>query len=167
MKVLLLNATYEPLRVLPIKRAIVLVMEGRAEVVAEGRGRFRSASTSVPVPSVIRLKSFVQIPYRARLPMNRRAVLHRDEHVCQYGCGRVGTTIDHVLPRSRKGQHAWENVVACCAKCNQKKADRTPEEMGWTLLRKPFAPTSMQWLLIGMGIEAEEEWKPYFEGVLV
>lgn len=161
--VLLLNATYEPLRVITTRRAVVLILDEKAEVIEHKDGLFRSASTAMPVPAVIRLRYFVKIPYRARLPLNRKAVVARDGGVCQYGCGRRGDTIDHVVPRSRGGQHRWENVVASCRKCNGKKDDRLLSELGWELARKPFAPKGTYWLVVAMlpDGEVDPEWEPY------
>lgn len=161
--VLLLNATYEPLRVITAKRAVVLILDEKAEVVHAGDGVYRSASTSMPVPTVIRLRYFVKIPYKARLPLSRKAVVARDGGVCQYGCGRRGDTIDHVLPRSRGGEHRWENVVASCRRCNSQKADRLLSELGWTLPREPFAPTGNYWLVVGLlpDGQVDPEWVPY------
>lgn len=161
--VLLLNATFEPLTVISTRRAVVLVLDEKAEVIEHGAGEFRSASTSMPVPAVIRLRYFVKIPYRARLPLNRKAVIARDGGVCQYGCGRRGDTIDHVVPRSRGGRHCWENVVASCRKCNGQKDDRLLSELGWVLPRQPFAPTGRFWLVVAMLPDGDVDpgWAPY------
>lgn len=161
-QVLLLNATYEPLRVISTRRAICLILSEKAEVLEEAPGRFRSASTEVAVPLVIRLRRFVQIPFTATIPLNRRALLARDRGECQVsGCGRAGTTVDHVHPRSRGGKHRWENVVAMCSKHNFEKADLTLDEIGWTLKSKPYAPTGTKWLFIGIGVDPQESWVPY------
>ena len=112
---LLLNSTYEPLTALPMRRAVVMLMCGKADVVhADPSGPvIHSASRSVTVPSVIRLRSFVRVPYRARIPMTRAALMHRDRFRCAY-CGSKADTVDHVVPRSRGGDHTWENCVAAC-----------------------------------------------------
>jgi 5-methylcytosine-specific restriction endonuclease McrA len=114
---------------------------------------------NMPVPSVIRLTHFVRVPFRSRVPLSRRAVFARDGHRCQY-CGAHADSIDHVLPRSRGGVHAWENVTACCRGCNLRKRDRTPEEAGMRLHRRPAAPRELAWVVVAVG-SVPEAWKPY------
>lgn len=164
MSTLLLSCGYEPIRILPTKRAVVLVLQDKAEVVEEHPFEwFRSATFTMNCPAVIRLKYSVNIPYRARLPLTRQAVLTRDNWECQFvGCTRKGTTIDHVKPRSKGGKHEWENVVAACSKCNAKKADIPLDKLGWKLKNIPYAPHGSKWLLIG--IKADPLWKPYLTG---
>ena len=132
-RVLLLNVTYEPLTALPARRAVVLMACGKADTVHEDEQGpvVHSADWSVQVPSVIRLRTYVRVPYRARIPMTRAALMHRDHFRCAY-CGAKAETIDHVVPRSRGGGHSWENCVACCAPCNHRKADKMLSELGWT-----------------------------------
>lgn len=157
-KVLLLNASYAPLRVISFKRAIVLVLQEKAEVVEESSGLINSPNETFAMPSVIRLKYMVKIPYNARIALNRRSVLARDGGMCQY-CDRKASTIDHVHPRSRGGKHDWGNVLASCRKCNARKSDLTLEELGWTPKKQPHAPSSNVWLVAG--IMAKEEWSDY------
>lgn len=162
MPTLLLNASYEPIRVIATKRAVCLVLADKAEVLEHGSGRLRSATRELAEPVVIRLRHFVQIPFTATIPLNRRALLVRDNHECQVvGCERAGTTVDHVKPRSRGGLHRWENVVAMCSPCNQRKADSTLAELGWKLKKQPHAPKGTMWLLIGIGMKPHEQWEPY------
>ncbi len=158
-KALVLNATYEAIALVPMKRAIILVLQDKAEILHEGEELWRSANLSFRVPTVVKLTYFVKIPYRARIPLNRQAVLTRDNHECQY-CAKKGDTIDHVVPRSRGGKHEWSNVVACCRRCNAKKDDRTLRELGWTLRRQPATPTGTFWLVIGIR-SLEDDWLPY------
>jgi 5-methylcytosine-specific restriction endonuclease McrA len=158
-RTLLLNASYEPLTLVTSRRAVVLVLSERAEIVHEGSEEFRSAKIALRVPSVIRLLTFVKVPYRARVPLTRRAVLTRDKHICQY-CQKKADTIDHVVPRSRGGKHEWENLVACCRPCNGKKDNCLLSDLGWKLRRQPFAPRGTFWLIIGVGV-IEEAWEPY------
>ena len=108
---LVLNATYEPLCVVPLRRAVVLVLAEKAVIVEAGDEVMHSERTSIPVPTVVRLSHFVRVPYRREVPLTRRAVLDRDSHQCVY-CGNRADTIDHVRPRSRGGEHVWTNVVA-------------------------------------------------------
>lgn len=161
-RVLLLNTTFEPLTALPLRRAIVLLVCGKAELVhADSAGlTLHSAAASVEVPSVIRLSTFVHVPYRGRVPFSRSALMHRDNHRCVY-CGARAETVDHVVPRSRGGAHCWENCVASCAKCNHRKADRTLRELGWRLPEVPRAPRGRHWRLVAGMHEADPQWLPY------
>jgi 5-methylcytosine-specific restriction endonuclease McrA len=161
-RVLLLNATYEPLTALPLRRAIVLLVCGKADVVhGDAAGLvLHSAAGSVDVPSVIRLRVFVRVPYRARVPLTRAALMHRDRFRCAY-CSGKAETIDHVVPRSRGGTHTWENCVACCARCNHKKADKLLAELGWPLRTMPTAPRGRHWRLLAGLVDADPQWLPY------
>lgn len=136
---LVLNVGFEPLNVIPHRRAVVLVCSERAELIEPTTLVARSERHELPVPSVIRLARYVRIPYRATVPLTRTAVIARDKHRCVY-CGGKPETIDHVLPRSRGGQHVWTNVVAACQKCNHKKGSRLLAELGWALREAPAAP---------------------------
>lgn len=137
MKVLVLNASLEPLHVCDWRRAVVLLLKDKAELVAN---HSKMLCGNIPMPKVIRLRRYVRVPY-APPAVNRHNVLHRDDHTCQY-CGARGRrlTVDHVVPRSRGGSSAWTNVVACCNRCNEYKGDRTPEQAGLTLRRQPYRP---------------------------
>lgn len=161
-RVLLLNATYEPLTALPLRRAVVLLLCGKADVVhGDPAGLvLHSAGTSVQVPSVIRLRTYVRVPYRARIPMTRAALMHRDRFRCAY-CGGKAETIDHVVPRSRGGEHTWENCVACCADCNHRKADRLLNELGWTLRCALVPPKGRHWRLLVAAEALDPEWARY------
>jgi 5-methylcytosine-specific restriction endonuclease McrA len=159
MGVLLLNASYEAIRIIPLHRAVILVLQEQAEIVEAGEGDIRSQHVSLPRPEVIRLKYFVKIPYRSRVPLSNRAVLNRDKYTCAY-CGKRASTVDHVHPKAKGGKHEWTNVVAACKGCNSKKADKTLEQMGWTLSFKPEAPHAKTWIVVGSPEKAEEwsEW---------
>ncbi|MGV9712290.1 HNH endonuclease [Gordonia sp. NPDC003424] len=161
-RVLLLNATYEPLTAVSLRRAIVLVLRERADVIhADDTGMsVHSAELAVPVPSVIRLRSYVKVPYRAVIPMTRAALMHRDRFRCGY-CAAKATTIDHVVPRSRGGSHTWENCVACCASCNHRKADHLLSELGWTLHVNPTPPKGRHWRLLATVKEIDPAWSQY------
>ena len=156
---LVLNATYEPICVVSSRRALVLVIEEKAELVRETGRLYRAARVSFPEPSVVRLAHYVRVPYTARIAITRRSVFARDGHRCQY-CGGQAENIDHVTPRSRGGAHIWENVVAACRRCNSLKEDRLLEEAGLTLHRAPHAPRSRVWLLAASG-ELRADWQPY------
>lgn len=161
-RVLLLNATFEPLTALPLRRAVVLVVCGKAEVVhGDPAGLVLHSSTaSLAVPSVIRLSSYVRVPYRGRVPLTRAGLMHRDRYRCAY-CGGRAETIDHVMPRSRGGPHTWTNCVACCAKCNHRKADKLLSELGWRLLIVPTAPRGPHWRLLAGVADADPQWLQY------
>ena len=149
MRTLVLNAGYEPLAVISFKRALVLVMTGKATVVAADEfNPIIAASGEWDRPSVILLTRYVRIPGARRMPVSRRGVLRRDLQRCGY-CGHSATTVDHVLPRSRGGADSWENLVACCLRCNNVKGDRTPAEMGWKLRVSPRPPHGSAWLVRG------------------
>jgi 5-methylcytosine-specific restriction endonuclease McrA len=139
---LVLNATYEPINVCSVRRATVLVLKARAEIIERSDRRLHSESMTMPRPIVIRLTTYVRIPRDAhRRKITRRAVFARDRWTCQYCGGVRGTlTIDHVIPRSRGGTSEWENIVACCAPCNRRKGDLLLSRAGMELLRQPKAP---------------------------
>jgi 5-methylcytosine-specific restriction endonuclease McrA len=158
-RALVLNATFEPLCVVASRRALVLVLSDKAELLHDSGHAFHSARRSFPEPSVVRLSNYVRVPYQARVAITRRAVFARDGHRCQY-CGGAAENIDHVVPRSRGGLHDWENVVAACRRCNTRKEDRLPEEAGFVLRRQPRPPRSRVWLL-AVGGELRSEWAPY------
>ena len=159
-RALVLNASYEPLSVVPVRRAIVLVLRERADVVASNGKVWHSAHLVSSSPSVIRLRHFVRIPYTRRVPLNRKTVFKRDMFKCQY-CGRQAENLDHVLPKSRGGTHTWENVVASCRKCNTRKGGRTPREAALSLSRRPVAPRRQSWLLVPTGSRPDPSWEPY------
>jgi 5-methylcytosine-specific restriction endonuclease McrA len=161
-RVLLLNATFEPLAVVTARRAVVLMLSGKAELVQaalEG-DTFRSESLAITAPSVMRLSRYVRVPYRPSVPMTRAGVLRRDGKACAY-CGKRADTIDHVVPRSRGGRHSWENCVAACRPCNSRKADLLLSELGWVLRTRPAQPRRGHggvWLLT---MEPHPTWEPW------
>ena len=163
-KTLVLNATMEPLCVVPSRRAVVLVLSGKADLLHDAGRRYRSATMEFPVPSVVRLRRYVRVPYRRRAPLSRRGVFIRDDHTCQY-CGKAAENVDHVQPRSRGGAHVWENVAASCTRCNARKKDRTPEEARMHLRRRPYAPSAAFWLVVAVG-GVEPSWKTYLHDAL-
>ncbi|WP_216892523.1 HNH endonuclease [Nocardia alni] len=161
-RVLLLNATYEPLTALSARRAIVLLICDKADAIhhnAEGPV-VHSAGASVALPSVIRLRNYVRVPYRARVPMTRAALMHRDRYRCAY-CGGKAETIDHVIPRSRGGAHSWENCVASCAPCNHLKADKLLSDLGWTVHHPMVAPKGPHWRLLSTTADLDPVWLQY------
>jgi 5-methylcytosine-specific restriction endonuclease McrA len=148
MGCLALNASFEPLTLVPPRRAIRLVLDRKAEILeAEGGRSFRSERRAVPWPSVIRLVRFVHVPRKFRRQVTNTFLFARDDYTCQY-CGtarqalrgRAFLTRDHVVPVSRGGENTWENVVTSCSPCNHRKRDLTPEEAGMPLLSPPVEP---------------------------
>ncbi len=139
--VLVLNQNYEPLNVSRVRRAVVLVMRGKAETLENNdSGVIHTANSAIAMPSVIRLVYLVKRP-RPEKKLTRHEVFQRDKYTCQY-CGRKTRelSLDHVIPRHRGGRHIWENVVSACLRCNNHKAGRTPKEAEMRLIRQPFAP---------------------------
>ncbi len=159
-RVLVLNASYEPLSVVSTRRAVVLVLRDKATVVAGRDELWSSANQLFDVPSVVKLTRYVKVPYRRSAPVSRRAVFGRDGHRCQY-CGGPAESIDHVLPKSKGGDHTWENVVACCRSCNLRKADRTPREAGFVLATEPGPPRRFAWIYASTGYQVDPAWHPY------
>ena len=158
-RALVLNASFEPLCVVSARRALLLVLDAKAELL-HGTGRqFRSERAAFPEPSVVRLDHYIKVPYQTRVALNRRAVFARDGHRCQY-CGSAAENIDHVIPRSRGGSHAWDNVVAACRRCNTRKRDRLLEESGMKLRHTPSVPRERAWMLVASGL-VRPDWEPY------
>ena len=158
-RALVLNASYEPMCVVSSRRAVVLLLSDKAELVTESGFTLHSERLAVPVPSVLRLRTFVAIPFRRRVAVSRRAVMARDGGRCQY-CGVRAESIDHVVPRSRGGEHAWENVVAACRPCNTRKRDRLLHETSMRLRAMPRAPLGASWSIIASG-SVPVDWGPY------
>ena len=156
--VLVLNGNYEPLNVTRVRRALLLLIRGKAEMIEDGRGTVQSVSATVPIPSVIRLSTYVRRPSAPRR-LTRREVFTRDRQTCQY-CGRVSKdlTLDHVVPRHRGGKNTWDNVVAACVLCNHHKAGRTPQEAGVRLLRQPGVPTHNPYYPFYRFLATHQEW---------
>ncbi len=161
--VLVLNANYEPLNVCTTRRAVGLMMAGKAEMLLNGRGVIKTASSSYPRPSIVRLSYMVHRP-RPRVKLTKREIFRRDRYTCQY-CGRKNNlTIDHVIPRHRGGGHSWVNLVTACAPCNRRKGGRTPEEANMTLLSDPAEPSASAEYLFGHMLEHHREWVEFISG---
>ena len=138
--VLVLTQSNEPINICRARRAILLVLNGKAEMVEDGKGFIRTPADTIPIPSVIRLGYFVNRP-RTRRRFTRLGVFHRDNFTCQY-CGKQTQqlTIDHVVPRHLNGRHCWENVVSACIPCNHHKAGKLPKQAGLKLMHEPAPP---------------------------
>jgi 5-methylcytosine-specific restriction endonuclease McrA len=162
--VLVLNGNYEPLNVCATKRAMGLVLAGKAMVVENGRGVIRTVAQVYERPSVIRLGYVVRRP-RPRVRLTKREILRRDGYRCQY-CGREGgnLTLDHIVPRHRGGEHCWENLVAACPQCNRLKGGRMLRDSRLTLRNLPLEPKATAEYLFGNYLRENEEWVRYIEG---
>jgi len=165
---LLLNATYEPLKVVHWQKAITLWCQGKVEVISVYNDReIRSVSFSFKLPSVIRLLRYIKIKRRIDyVPFSRANIYARDDHSCQY-CGKVfptaELTFDHVVPIAKGGRKTWENIVTACWRCNNKKSGRTPEEAGMKLMKKPVKPRWNPIVTITIGIRnTPDSWRDYF-----
>ncbi len=164
-RALVLNATFEPLCVVPGARALMLVLADKA-VTLETSGRvIHSERAAFDEPAVVRLSRFVRVPYQRKRSLNRRAVFIRDGHACQY-CGGAAESIDHVIPRSRGGLHEWDNVVAACRRCNSGKRDRLLNETSMRLRRHPTAPHFATWFVLHERT-VPQTWQPYLHMALI
>ena len=161
LPVLVLNQSYEPLHICRVRRAVVLIYRGKAEMLENGTGFIHSASEVFSVPSVIRLAYMIKRP-RLQRKLTRLEIFNRDRYTCQY-CGRETRqlTLDHVIPRYRGGEHSWENVVSACIPCNRRKAGRTPKEAGMKLINHPSPPRSLSFYIPYHYLKARSEWQQY------
>ncbi len=161
--VLVLNATYQPLSTVSTRRAVVLLLKEKAELLEAAESRLRSANISLPVPLVIRLVYYVRVPNHFGIHLNRANVLLRDNYTCQY-CGatpsRKELTIDHVVPRVLGGTTTWDNLVCACKPCNLKKGGRTPEQANMPLRKIPGEPRYMA-LVVAGSVEQPQVWDKY------
>jgi 5-methylcytosine-specific restriction endonuclease McrA len=158
--VLVLNSNYEPLNVCNLRRAIVLVLNGKAEVLEEYDLMIPSATAVFDAPSVIRLVYMIKRPY-PRVKLYRREVFIRDNFTCQYcGIRTKELTLDHVVPRSKGGPHTWENLVSACRQCNHRKGGKMLEEAKLRLLETPREPRAGRYYTIQRAINkrVSEEW---------
>jgi 5-methylcytosine-specific restriction endonuclease McrA len=159
-EVLVLNTTFEPINVCSTRRAVVLLLKGRAEVLEIGVGYLHAERLTLQQPLVIRLYSFVKVPRGDRRRLSRRAVLARDGFRCQY-CGSTRhLTLDHVIPRSRGGTTSWDNVVTSCAPCNVRKGASLPLEVGMEPRSTP-RPPSLAHYLVSSPHGVPVSWQPY------
>jgi 5-methylcytosine-specific restriction endonuclease McrA len=158
--VLVLNLNYVPINVCTVRRAIVLLGKGKAELLENHRGEVRTISSVFEVPSIIRLVYLVKRPFAPR-KLSKKEIFLRDQYTCQY-CGKKtqDLTLDHVIPRRQRGAHTWENVVAACSYCNLRKAGRTPEEANMKLVRLPRAPQPNPYRML-QNYVILDEWRPY------
>jgi len=162
--VLVLNQNYEPLNVCNVRRAIVLVLRGKAEILETAREVLHTASATFPLPSVIRLISMIRRP-RPKLRLTRKEIFARDGWACVY-CGREtrDLTLDHVVPRHRGGPHTWENLVSACKPCNHHKAGRTPVEAHMLLRHEPAPPRVSVYHIFFQYLGQQREWRKFVPG---
>jgi 5-methylcytosine-specific restriction endonuclease McrA len=158
--VLVLNQNYEPISICNVKKAVVLVYLGKAEIVESLDSEIRSVSFSMPLPSVVRLQIYIYRPYTAVI-LNRKNVIKRDHFRCQY-CGKrnVPLTVDHIIPKHYGGKHTWENLICACVRCNNKKGNRTPEQAEMKLLKRPRKPSRLFFLQFYIETP-HDSWRPY------
>ncbi|MDY6880003.1 MAG: HNH endonuclease [Desulfatiglans sp.] len=163
-QVLLLNVTYEPLKIINWKKAITLLFLGKVEVLEEYGREIHSVSFTIQLPSVVRLLRMVKKP-KTPVKFSRQNIYARDKYRCQY-CGNQfppeELTYDHVIPKFRGGKTRWDNIVTCCIRCNRKKGGHTPREAGLKLIRKPYRPNWLPSLRISIGVkEVPQSWRDY------
>lgn len=163
-QVLVLNATYEPINVCSVQRAVVLVLKAKAEVLEGAAHRLRTCETSLTLPLVIRLSYYVRVPRNESRKITRRAVFARDGYSCQYCGSGAKLTMDHVVPRSRGGNSSWENVVTSCAPCNHRKGDRLPHEIQMFPRTNPRPPNPEIFIAVAAP-RRPKSWEPYLEGL--
>jgi 5-methylcytosine-specific restriction endonuclease McrA len=163
---LLLNASYEPLRIVHWQKAITLWCQGKVEVISVYDREIHAVSFTIRLPSIIRLLRYVRVKRRVDyVPFSRANIYARDEYTCQY-CGDAfpmsELTFDHVVPVANEGRKDWENIVTCCITCNRQKGGRTPEEAGMRLVRHPRRPVSTPAIRITIGLRnAPDSWRDY------
>jgi len=164
-RVLVLNQNYEPLNICRWQRAVILVYLDKAVVVENDSCVLHSPSMSMPMPSVVRLHHYIKRPL-PEVKLSRQSLMERDNYTCQY-CGKQSRnlTVDHFIPRERGGGHRWDNLVACCIDCNNRKGNRTPREAGMGLRRRPKQPRFIPYLSFSTMRQAlsNEVWRDYLE----
>ncbi len=155
----MLNATYEALGFVSTRRALILLLYGKAELVHRTGMTLCSVTRSFPEPSIVRLHNYVKVPYNRKIAITKKAIFFRDNNRCQY-CGAVAENIDHVIPKSRGGRNSWDNVVAACRICNAVKGSRLVSETNLRLHKIPREPQPSLQLFIARG-DIRPEWRPY------
>ena len=159
-KVLILNQDFRALTICSVQRAFLLTYLKKSELIKNFDNQFlRTVTRSYPVPSIIRLYRYVNLPYRGVM-LSRQNIYRRDGHKCQYCGSKSSLTLDHVIPISKGGNSSWENLVTACKKCNARKGDFTPNESGMKLLQKPYKPSYIMFLKDFSG-KIDKSWKPY------
>jgi 5-methylcytosine-specific restriction endonuclease McrA len=159
-KVLLLNQSYQPLMTVDAKRAIILSFTDKVEILERYSDQVHSVSLSIFIPSVLRLKEYVNINIK-RIPLSRKNILVRDSHICQYCQIRTTSmTVDHVIPKDKGGGDFWENLVTACVSCNTKKGNKLLKDIDMKLFKKPKAPSILFNIQKELSV-SQNSWKPY------
>lgn len=158
--VLVLNQNYEPIGICNARKAVILIYLGKAEIVESLGTEIRSVSVSMAFPSVVRLQIYIYKPYKAVI-LNRKNIYRRDRSTCQY-CGKKGPqlTVDHVIPKNFGGKDSWDNLVCACQRCNSRKGNKTPEQAGMKLLKKPVKPSRLFFMQFFID-KPHKTWRPY------
>ena len=160
MKALVLNQDYSPISICSIERAFVLVFREKVEMVQTFNGsQFHTVNQSFPIPAVIKLQRYVNIPFKS-VELTRNNVFRRDEFKCQYCFSEKELTLGHLIPRSKGGRSTWKNLVTACKTCNSIKGDEAPEQAGLELHREPFRPSYLMYLRDFSG-HGYDEWQPF------
>ena len=161
-KVLVLNMDFSPITICTVQRAFLLVFLNKAELISKNQSMdLHTVSATFPMPSVIKLKRYINIPYRGVM-LSRDNIFKRDGYKCLYCGSKKDLTLDHVLPKARGGKTSWNNLATACKPCNSKKGDYLPEEMRMNLPYRPFKPSYVMFLREFSGYDYME-WKPYLE----
>lgn len=162
--VLVLNGNYAPINICSTKRAMGLILVGKANLILDGRGVVRTVNQSFPKPSIIRLHRMVKRP-RPKVKLTKKEIFRRDGHRCQYcGSRTLPLTVDHVLPQHMGGRSTWENLVTACARCNHRKGGQTLKQSGLTLRKAPAKPPGTATYLFRKYLNQYQDWKPFVEG---
>lgn len=161
-RVLILNADYSPIMVSSVQRAFILMYLKKTELVERANGyKIRSVSAQFPMPAVIKLNNYVNVPYK-KVALTRQNIFKRDDFQCQYCERKDQLTLDHVVPKARGGKSTWENLITACNRCNAHKGDQTPKDAGMPLINQPFRPTYNSFIKNSSGFVCDE-WLPYLE----
>lgn len=158
--VLVLNQNYEPIAICNAKKAVILVYLGKAEIVEQHNTEICSVSFSMPFPCVVRLQVYIYKPFMSVI-LSRKNILRRDRYTCQY-CGKqtMPLTVDHIIPKQFGGRQAWDNLVCACQRCNNRKGNRTPDQAGMELLKKPQKPNKLLFLQFFIQ-QPHDKWRQY------
>lgn len=161
-KVLVLNQDFQPISVCTVQRGFLLVFLNKAELLTKvAQESLRTVTKQFPMPSVIKLRNYVHIPYKG-VVLTRQNIFKRDGFECKYCGNEEDLTIDHIIPRSKNGKSTWKNLVTACKSCNSIKGDYTPEEAGMNLMAEPFKPSYVLFLRDFSGYKYDE-WVPFLK----
>ena len=159
-RTLILNSTYQPLSVVPFNRAIALLINKKINSINDSEIIFKSENKQIALPNVALLNYFVNAPYSRRVALNKENIFIRDFYTCQY-CGDQAESVDHIIPKSKGGEHIWDNVVACCKKCNLIKVDKDLTDTRLKLKRNPQRPVGAFWIKTIVGSNPDPSWEEY------